>query len=165
MAHDHDLDQGTSERRGLNNDYESSERGKLNEGFIDRMDELREKAENKNGHEFHTDKTVKLALSATRGHDIRNWTTEKTKIMEPGETMTFSAGNKEFRLKLLGVERYLSRKSFRPEGLQPRVAIDRFDADTEEWVEYVECSGPENCSVVIDLSFSIETELLDENEN
>lgn len=158
-----DHDQETSERGRLNNDYETSERGELNDGFIDRVDELREKAESKNGHEFHTDKTVRLALSATRGHDIRNWTTEKTKIMDPGETMTFSAGSKEFRLKLLGVERYLSRKSFRPEGLQPRVAIDRFDADEEEWVEYVESSGPENCSVIIDLSFSIETELIDEN--
>lgn len=151
----------TSERGELNCDYETSERGELNEGFIDRVAELREKGEEKNGYRFHTSKTVKLTLHATRGHDIRNWTTEVTKQMEPGGTMTFTAGNEEFRLKLLGVEKYLSQEPFRPDGLQPRVAIDRFDSNEEEWVEYVTSSGPENCSVIIDLSFSVDVEVIE----
>lgn len=144
----------------MEHDHETSERGEINSGFLERVNDLRQKDDEKDGYRFHTDKAVKLSLSATRGHDIRNWTTEKTAEMEAGDVMTFECGQDEFRLKLLGVEEYTQSQSFRPDGLQPRIAIDRFETDTEEWVEYVEKSGPENCVVVLDLSFSVDVEEL-----
>lgn len=144
-----------------NREYDTSERGEINNGFYERQKELNEKEDDKKKYEFYPGKPVKLSLSATRGHDIRNWTTEETKVMEPGETLVFDCGEREFRLKLLGTEQYFSKEEHRPDGLQPRVSVDRFEEDTDEWVEYIEQGGPEGCSVIMDLSFSISVEQAD----
>lgn len=82
---------------------------------------------------------IRIQIQAVNGNNISEWDIDRQEVVSPGESVTFSVGDCEYRIRFSGIKP-ANNARYAPNGPQARISVDRRTED-DEWCEIIDDGG------------------------